>query len=222
VIAAVNGQPIRYRPRADAPEPAARWRAGIESAESQLEEALQAGRARLTVLRDAREWLAVELGSVPGCPARVRLARSGQTNAFATERHLIVTSATLQFLRSDDELAIVLGHELAHVILGHPERLERQGVPKGMLRGFGRNADRVRATEEEADRLGLKLAWAAGYDARAAIPFWRRYYARFDGPQLFRTHPSLRQREQLIARVLAELQSGPQRPQFGKSPLPQR
>jgi predicted Zn-dependent protease len=159
---------------------------------------------------------------VPACPARVRLARSGQNNAFATDRHVILTSATLGFLGSDDELAVVLGHELAHVILGHPEQLERARVPKGLLRGFGRNAGRVRATEEEADRLGIRLAWAAGYDPAAAIPFWRRFYARFDGPQLFRTHPSLGAREALIARTIAELKLGAQRPELGKGALPQR
>jgi len=50
---------------------------------------------------------------------------------------------------------------------------------------------------------------ASGYDAGAAIPFWRRYYARFDGPQLFRTHPSLEARERIIAETIAELSAAP-------------
>src|SRR3546814_14555453 len=68
-----------------------------------------------------------------------------------------MTTALLDFLRNDDELAIVLGHEIAHTIYKHPAELEARGVPsEGLLRGFGKNASRVRATEEEADRLGIK------------------------------------------------------------------
>lgn len=222
VIVRINGEPIRFAPRAGAPEPAAAWRGAIEAGEDQLEDALRAGPARLTLLRDATRTVSINLASRPGCPARVRLARSGQNNAFATRRHVIVTTATLNFTISDDELAAVLAHELAHVILGHPERLEREGVAKGLLRGIGRNAARIRATEEEADRLGLRLAWAAGYDAAAALPFWRRFYARFDGPQLFRTHPGLAARERMIMETLAELQLGAQRPELGKGALRQR
>src|SRR3546814_19959489 len=91
-----------------------------------------------------------------------------------------MTTALLDFLRNDDELAIVLGHEIAHTIYKHPAELEARGVPsEGLLRGFGKNASRVRATEEEADRLGIKLAWAAGYGVSAAIPYWRRYYSQY-------------------------------------------
>lgn len=221
VIVRIDDAPIRTAAGAGAPEPAAASRAGIEAGEDQLEAALRAGRARLTILRDGRD-VTIMLGSRPGCPARVRLARSGQTNAFATARHVILTSATLDFVGSDDELAVVLAHELAHVVLGHSDRLARDGVPRGVLRGFGKNAARIRATEEEADRLGIRLAWAAGYNAAAAIPFWRRYYSRFDGPQLFRTHPSLADRERLIAATLTELQLGAQRPELGKGALPER
>ena len=161
-----------------------------------------------------------------GCPARIRLARSAQTNAFASGRMVIVTTALLRFVENDDELAVAIGHELAHNILRHPQVLNAQKVPSGILRGFGKNASRVRATEEEADRLGLKLMWAAGFDVDAAIPFWRRYYARFDRtPQLFRTHPGLKARERLITQTLAELRSSDlraQRPQLREGALPQR
>lgn len=196
-------------------------RAIRDAIESRLEDQLAAGPARLRLHRSGAD---VELVIEPerGCPSRVRLARSSQVNGFANARAAVITTALIAETQGDDELAIVIGHELAHVALRHPERLIAQGVPRGLLRGFGVNAERVHLTEQEADRLGIKLAWAAGYDVRAAIPFWRRFYARYDGPQLFRTHPSLQLRERLISETLAELEAGAQRPELRKGALRQR
>ncbi|WP_324749085.1 M48 family metallopeptidase [Sphingomonas sp. LY54] len=213
VLLTANAVPFSYAPdkgdedRDDAP------RRGIEALEQRLELQLAGGPVRLDLLRDGRPATAT-ITAVPACPARVRLARSSQLNAFARRGYAIVTTRMLDYLQSDDELAIVLGHEMAHVILGHPEQLDAAGVPRGLLRHFGKNASRVKATEIEADRLGLRLAWAAGYDISAAVPFWRRYAARV-GPHFATTHPGLKAREKIIAETIAELgasQSRPQRP----------
>lgn len=220
VILGVNGEAIR-RDAAFAPPKATSRRAVLEAGELQIEEALRRGPVDLTVLRGG-EKLPIRLTAIPGCPARIRLARSNQTNAFANGRYVTLTTSVLDFARSDNEVAVIIAHELAHNILGHPDRLEEQKVPRGLLRGFGANADKVRATEEEADRLGISLVWAAGYDASAAIPFWRRFYERFDGPQLFRTHPTLGARERIIQETLAALNASAQRPELREGALPQR
>lgn len=225
ILLAVNALPFT-NPRSIGAErdPKARRRA-IEASEAQLEAQLRRGAATLTVARGG-ERLSLSLAPVQGCPARVRLARSNETNAVANRGYVIVTDAMLRFTRSDDELAIVLAHELAHNILDHQRRLDELKVPRGLLRGFGKNASRVRATEEEADRLGIRLAWAAGYDVGAAIPFWRRLYAKFDTlPQLFRTHPGIEARERLIAAAIEELRAsnpGAQRPKLGEGAPSQR
>lgn len=209
VLLAVNGMAFPD-PRAMAAQRDSKvWRQAIEASEAQLEEALRRGPAELRILRKGEE-LRISLGSIPACPIRIRLAQSNQANAFANGRYVILTSKMIRFVRSDDELAIMIGHELAHNILNHKDRLEAQNVPRGLLRSIGKNASRVRVTEEEAERFGLQLAWAAGYDVDAAIPFWRRFYAAHGaGPQIFRTHPSLRAREKLIADTIAELQGLP-------------
>ena len=196
-------------------------RAARDAIEDRFEDLVRTAR---TVLRVERNGQQVEITLEPeqGCPSRVRLARSNDVKGVANARHVVLTTALLAELTNDDELAIVIGHELAHVALRHPERLIAQGVPRGLLRGFGENAERVHETEEEADRLGIKLAWAAGFDIRAAIPFWRRFYAKYDGPQLFRTHPSLARRERLVAETLAELEAGPERPELREGALRQR
>jgi len=50
-----------------------------------------------------------------------------------------------------------------------------------------------------------RLMSAAGYDLNRAIPFWRRYLTKYDGPQLFRSHPSLAAREQIVRDEMAKL-----------------
>ena len=193
VLLAVNGKPFPS-PTAIAAEPKRKkWRMMVEATEAQLEAALRQGPARLTVLRDGRE-LALTLDSVPGCVGRVRLARSTQMNAFSLRGYVVMTTAMLGYVRSDEELAVVLGHELAHSILGH------EGIrdEEGFLESLGIKPSNIWQREAQADRFGLRLMAAAGYDLEAAIPFWRRYLSKYDWfPQIFRSHPSLKSRQRI-------------------------
>jgi Zn-dependent protease with chaperone function len=207
ILLSANGAPFAS-PAGMAAEPDAKKRRKlIEQSESQLEEQLKRGPAKLEILRDGRK-LTLPLVPIQGCEIRTRLARSAQANAFANGRYAIMTTKMLSFVQNDDELAVVMAHEAAHNLLGHPARLEDEKVPHGILRNFGSNAAKVRATEEEADRLGIKLLWAAGYNVNAAIPFWRRLYSTFDPipiPKLMRTHPSIGAREGMISEVIREI-----------------
>jgi hypothetical protein len=180
-----------------------RMRAMAEASEAQLEDALGHGPAALRVLREGRE-LNLTLGSLPGCEARVRLARSSQVNAFHTGRKVVMTTAMLAFLADDDELAVVLGHEMSHSILHHPVMSEGEGI----LAGFGIGAGAIWQREAQADRFGLRLMAAAGYDLGAVIPFWRRYLLKYDGPQLFRSHPSLEARTRMAEQEIAAIRAG--------------
>lgn len=227
VLLRVNAQPFRDSAALASDGGSKQVRLAIEASEGQLEAQLRKGPARLDLLREGREFSAT-LTPIMGCPGRVRLARSNQVNAFANRGYAIMTDSLLRFMQSDDELAIVLGHELAHTILNHRQQLDELGVPRGFLSEFGKNPGRIRATEEAADRLGLKLAWAAGYDPAAAIPYWRRYYGKYSTMSaIFRTHPTLEARERLIREVVAELgprpsDSGAQRPELRESALGER
>jgi hypothetical protein len=213
VLVAVNGTPFPSATDIAAEPDPDLWRPRTVASEVLLEEQLRRGPARLDVLRQGRP-LSVTLGSLPGCPARGRLARSNQANAFADGRYAIMTTRFLGFFRSDDELAVAMAHELAHNILRHPQQLEARGVPTGgIMRNLGRNARLVRATEIEADRLSVRLLAAAGYDLDAIIPFWRRLYSRPDSIlQIVSAHPGLRTRERIIGEVLAEISGQPQPP----------
>jgi len=212
VLLSVNGAPFPSEAEIATEPDRDKWRKRVEASEGLLEERLKSGPVDLRLLREGRE-IGLRLDSVPGCPGRVRLARSRQVNAFANGRTVVMTTAMLGFLRSDDELAVVLGHEMSHNILRHPTLLDEQGVPKrGIGRALGKNGKRVWRTEEEADRFGIRLMSAAGYNVNAAIPFWRRYLGRYDWmPQIFRTHPSLGARERITREAIAAL-SGPAPP----------
>ncbi|HZG09379.1 MAG TPA: M48 family metalloprotease [Allosphingosinicella sp.] len=177
------------------------WRPMLEASERLLEDALRQGPAKLRVLRSGEERDLV-LDSVPGCVGRVRLARSTQMNAFSLRGYVIMTTALLGYVRSDDELAVVLGHELAHSILGH------EGVrdEEGLLAGLGIKASAMWKREAAADRLGLRLMAAAGYDLDAAIPFWGRYLGQYDWfPQIFRSHPSRSARARIAREEIAAI-----------------
>ena len=201
VLLAVNGRPLPTGASVAAVAKREKWRSLADEAEAELEAALRRGPADLKVLREGRE-IPLRLGSVPACLGRVRLARSTQVNAFATGRTVVMTLAMLRFLRSDDELAVVLGHELAHNIFGHPATRDEEGI----LRGLGIKASAAWKREEVADRFGLRLMDAAGYDLDSAIPFWRRYLGKYDWfPQLFRSHPSLGARERIAAEEIAKI-----------------
>jgi len=201
VLLAVNGRPLPTGASVAAVPNREKWRRLADEAEAELESALRRGPADLLVLREGRE-IPLRLGSVPACLGRVRLARSTQVNAFATGRTVVMTLAMLKFLRSDDELAVVLGHELAHNIFGHPATRNEEGV----LRGLGLKPSAAWKREEVADRFGLRLMDAAGYELDSAIPFWRRYLGKYDWfPQLFRSHPSLGARERIAAEEIAKI-----------------
>lgn len=201
VLLAVNGRPLPTGASVAAVLKREKWRRLADEAEGELETALRRGPADLRVLREGRE-IPLRLGSVPACLGRVRLARSTQVNAFATGRTVVMTLAMLKFLRSDDELAVVLGHELAHNIFGHPATRNEEGI----LRGLGLKASAAWKREEVADRFGLRLMDSAGYDLDSAIPFWRRYLGKYDWfPQLFRSHPSLGARERIAAEEIAKI-----------------
>jgi hypothetical protein len=206
VLLSVNGRPFPDPREIESESDARTYRRWIARTDQQFEEELRKGPAVLLVLRGGAEQR-LSLTPDRGCAIRARLARSKQRNAFADGRNVVITSKLLAFVPSDDELAFILGHEAAHNLLDHKARLDAQKVPTGMLKSFGKNASRIRVTEEEADRFGLRLVWAAGFDPAAALTFWQRYYAKHDPPlQIFRTHPSLKARTRLMHETIAALE----------------
>ncbi|HEV3008410.1 MAG TPA: M48 family metallopeptidase [Burkholderiales bacterium] len=115
---------------------------------------------------------------------------------------------------TDDEIAAVMGHEIAHALREHArERISRQmgtqmtvGIV-GALLGIGQMGQSIAGTvadvtlnlpnsrlhETESDRIGVELAARAGFDPRAAVSLWEKMAKQSSGgqpPKFLSTHPS--------------------------------
>ncbi|WP_375380314.1 PDZ domain-containing protein [uncultured Sphingomonas sp.] len=106
----------------------------------------------------------------------------------------------------DDQVAVIVAHELAHVILRHRVRLEAAGVHWGVLGQLGRSARLFRQTEDAADQLSVSLLRNAGYDPAIAVRFWLHDIGTLDGGVLHgATHGSSSARAKAIAAEIASI-----------------
>jgi|AGTN01.2.fsa_nt_gi Putative Zn-dependent protease, contains TPR repeats len=147
------------------------------------------------------------------------LVADKSVNAFAMPGgKVVVYTGLLPITQTEDALAVVMGHEIAHVIAQHSnERLSQEvalqygGTIAGGLLGnsqamqqlgstvFGLGAQYgvmmpyARTQELESDEIGVIIMAIAGYDPRVAIPFWTRMAQASGGtqvPEVLSTHPT--------------------------------
>jgi predicted Zn-dependent protease len=121
----------------------------------------------------------------------VRAVRDPRVNAFSLPAgKMVVFTGLMHVAANDDQLAAVLGHEMAHVLSHHvSERVARERSGAGILRSL--SYDRMQ--ESEADHIGVFLMTFAGYDPAQAVAFWERMHAVGDGgqtPEFLSDHPS--------------------------------
>lgn len=184
----------------------------LAQVEQWVEDDLRRGRLKLT-FRRAGVSKDVELIAEPGCASRFQLMPGAKLNATADGAYVQVSGALVEFSGNDDELALIIAHELAHNILGHRARLDAAGVSRGLLAGFGKNRTRIRETELEADRHALHLMARAGYDITVAPAFWERFGRKTGAGFLSDgTHAGWRERvtraQAEIARIEAQRAAG--------------
>ena len=150
----------------------------------------------------------VTIPASPGCRSAFEVLLGPGMTASADGR--IVQIGVRFFERyTDDEVAVVVAHELSHKILRHAARLEAAGVKRGLLSEVGRNGRLFRLTEDQADLLGAYLLRNAGYDPQIAVRFWREHGGDVDGG-LFRsrTHPSSSARAKALEAAIATMPAG--------------
>jgi predicted Zn-dependent protease len=136
-----------------------------------------------------------------------------QVNAFCLPGGKVaVFTGLLHVVRNDDQLAAVLGHEVAHALAHHAsERLARQEREGRGLMAALRERKYDREQESEADHIGVFLMTFAGYDPREAVAFWGRMKRLSDEqghvPEILSDHPSderrIRQLEEWVPKAEA-------------------
>lgn len=158
--------------------------------------------------------MAVAVNSGANYRWRFGVFRSDAINAFATPGgYVLISSGLLKILDSEDELAFVVAHEVAHILRRHHYQVVlRQRLADQASRNLSsvfRDADTTvlaqasgqiyargldKAAEFEADRLGVELMTRSGFDPLSAISFLEKMLAlRGNDPRaelLFSTHPS--------------------------------
>jgi len=151
----------------------------------------------------------------PGWSWEVNVITSTQINAWCMPGGKIAFYSGLieQLQVTDDEIAAVMGHEIAHALREHGRERASQAMAQGIgiavvgtalgVGGLGQdltqlvldltfNMPNSRTDEIEADRIGVEVAARGGYDPRAAITLWEKMQKAAKGqpPQFLSTHPS--------------------------------
>ncbi len=157
---------------------------------------------------------------------QVNVIESKELNAFCMPGGRIMFYSGLidQLQLTDDEIAVVMGHEIAHALREHSREQMSQSMAAqtglgvgSILLGGGAGADLAaqgyqalvatqfsRTDENEADRIGLELSARAGYDPRAGLTLWKKMGEASKGapPEFLSTHPADASRAKTIQSLL--------------------
>lgn len=142
---------------------------------------------------------------------RVYVVDNPEWNAMAMANYSVYVFSGIMKDLDDDELAIVLGHEIAHATHEHSRRQAKKSTYSGiagiaatvgaefidndLARGAAQTATAVgagafgnyfsRDYEDQADRVGLRYVYEAGYDYKKAPKLWRRFAEKYgDGDKV--------------------------------------
>jgi predicted Zn-dependent protease len=160
----------------------------------------------------------------------VNVITSKDVNAWCMPggKMAVYTGLIEQLKVTDDELAAVMGHEIAHALREHGRERASQQVAQSAVIGIGAAllgigdagaglvnivADVTiglpysREFEVEADRIGVELAARSGYDPRAAITLWQKMGQAGGSapPQFLSTHPSPQNRARDLTNYAAQV-----------------
>jgi predicted Zn-dependent protease len=197
---------------------------GLQAYGQVLSEAkvVSSGRDHDMVVRAMKKLVAVAEKDEPGFKWEVNLLADDKTvNAFALPGgKMAVYTGILPVCKGETGLAVVMGHEIGHVVarhgtermtlalgssaalsllnLGDYTKLGELALDLTQSRPFGRDQ------ESEADEIGLVYMARAGYDPREAIAFWERMESLGGNapPEFLSTHPS---HETRVRRLTAKL-----------------
>ena len=190
-------------------------------------DAAMLARVRAAAARIAPQT-AVFRADAPRWQWEVNLITGEQLNAFCMPggKIMFYTGLVRKLSLTDDEIAVVMGHEIAHALREHSREqvslaaAAQTAIGIGtQLLGLGGGASQVtgaayqalvatrfsRSHETEADRIGLELMARAGYNPQAGVSLWEKMANAGSGggaPDFLRTHPSDSSRVQQIQALL--------------------
>lgn len=200
--------------------------------------AMRAGGSQVLALEVSRQGVVHQFNLLPEpvCDYSVHVLMHNAINAFADGNAIGITSGLIRFAENDEEIALVLAHEIAHNCMRHIEakinnaRLASvfdivaaaYGVSTGGLfanlgaRSFSKDFER------EADYLGLYIMARAGMSLHKTDDFWRRMAAEdpaSNKDSIFRTHPISAERTLALGQAIEEIEG---KRSAGQPLLPER
>ncbi|MFQ5963893.1 MAG: M48 family metalloprotease [Candidatus Scalinduaceae bacterium] len=152
---------------------------------------------------------------------RITLKQTGKINAYAKFTGIQFTTGMVHFVKDNDELAVIVGHELAHIISKHLPKNMSIAALCGALGGLtgpfaplttqALYAPYSRGNEREADFLGLVYAHSAGYDIETGVELWKRFALEIPksrSKSFLRSHPASTERILRVKKVVELIKSG--------------
>jgi len=176
------------------------------------------------------EFLTIKLAPTRACDYPVLVADNQEINAYTDGRKIVVSRGMLRFARDDDELAVVVAHEMAHIVLGHVDAKRQNALAgaavgavfdvliaaatgvyasPGIGRSVGANVGALAYSkdfEAEADYMGAYMVAQAGYDFTKTAEL-HRYMSTVDRDSMDygMTHPSSPQRAISLDKTVQEI-----------------
>lgn len=165
---------------------------GAEKLSVQLSEQLSTDSPiQITIVRKNQE-MSFNLMAEQACKYPIVLVKSDDINAFADGQMVGITQGMMRFVEHEQELSLVVAHEIAHNTMGHISSQRSNtlignilDITVGIVTGistqgiFSHAANRVYSQEfeAEADYVGLYIMANAGLEVEGAANFWRRFAA---------------------------------------------
>ena len=196
-----------------------------------FDNAVQAARGQSVKIGVRRDGVAQSFTVAPimACNFPVRVDHdSNDINAYADGKQIVITRGIIRFTENEEELALVIAHELAHNALTHVSKLQQNAMAgslggllidglfaaggvstNGQFSQIGANIGASQngvAFEQEADYVGMYFMERAGYSAANVAQFWRRMAAEGNSDVTQRTsHPTSPERFLAIEATYAEI-----------------
>lgn len=182
-----------------------------------------------TKIKDGGITLCARMTNIKGgCVYDFYVFKDKDPNAYADGNKIYITETMMSFAKSDEELAIVLGHEYAHNVMGHVKAKKTNAMIGTVLgtvvdvaastQGISTSSTFRKAAskagsmsfskefEKEADYIGLYITALAGYNISKAPEFWRKMSLQ-DSQSIYIgiTHPNNPERYLGLEKTVAEI-----------------